>query len=345
MSELRWNPLRREWVITATHRQDRTFLPPPGHCPLCPTRPGGEPTEIDRPDFDIVVFRNRFPSLTLDPPEPAVSGTPTAPVQPAFGACEVVVYTPDHDASLASIAVRRIRHLIAVWVHRTRELGETDGIGYVYPFENRGEQIGVTLHHPHGQIYAYPSVPPVLALEATAAQEHWNAGACLWCSLLTDERADGRRVLFETEDWQAVVPFFARWPYEVHLVSRRHVGWLHGLSGQEADGLARALKTIAQKYDSLFGFPLPWIMAVHQRPTDGGDHDGFHLHIEFYPPNRTEQKLKYLAGSEAGAGAFINDTLPEETAARLRELLPRHPDELADEEELVDPAGRPLVGG
>lgn len=328
MSELRWHPLRREWVITATHRQDRTFLPPPGHCPLCPTRPGAPPTEIDRPDFDIVVFENRFPSLSERPPRPAVEGTELTPVAPAFGRCEVVVYTPRHDTTLAEVDVRRIRHLIGVWADRTRELAAVDGVAYVYVFENKGESIGVTLHHPHGQIYAYPAVPPIPAEESAAAREHRDeTGGCLWCGLVEQEERDGRRLVLGSEHWQAVVPFYARWPYEVHLTARRHLGWLQELTPTEVEDLARTLKALLMKYDALFGFSLPYVMAVHQRPTDGGDHESYHLHIEFYPPNRTERKLKYLAGSEAGAGAFINDTLAEEKAEELRRCEPEgtHP--------------------
>ncbi len=331
MSELRWNPQLGEWVITATHRQDRTFLPPRDFCPLCPTREGHPPTEIDRPDFDIAVFQNRFPSLRPDPPPPAVEGTALTPVEPAVGECEVVVYTPQHEATLSGASLERLRHLIAVWAHRTLELGARDQVAYVFVFENKGEAIGVTLHHPHGQIYAYPHIPPIVGREVDAGRRHRaraGGGACLWCDVAEQERADGRRVVVESDGWLVGVPFFARWPYEVHVTPRRHVGWLHELDAREVDGLARALKTLLLKYDALFGFSLPYIMAVHQRPTDGGDHDGFHLHIEFYPPNRTETKLKYLAGSEAGAGAFINDTLPEETAPRLRELEPTTPEAL-----------------
>jgi UDPglucose--hexose-1-phosphate uridylyltransferase len=323
MSERRWNPQLREWVMTATHRQGRTFLPPKDFCPLCPTRPGGTPTEITRPAFDIAVFQNRFPSLSPEPPKPAIEGTALTPVAPSYGECEVVVYTPDHDATLATVDVRRIRHLVEVWAHRTLVLGARDGVDYVFVFENKGEAIGVTLHHPHGQIYAYPWIPPIVEREVAAAQAH--DGACLWCDLLEQELHDGRRIVAATETWVAGVPFFAHWPYEVHITPRRHVGWLHELDDAEVDDLARVLKTILVKYDALFGFSLPYIMSIHQRPTDGGDHDGYHLHIELTPPNRTETKLKYLAGSETGAGAFINDTLAEETAARLRDLEPRDP--------------------
>ncbi len=326
MSERRWNPVLGEWVITATHRQDRTFLPPPDFCPLCPTRPGKMPTEIPREDYEIVVFENRFPSLQRNPPAPAVHGTPLTPVEPALGACEVVVYTPVHDATLASASLERIRRLIEVWAHRTLALGARPEVAYVFIFENKGEAIGVTLHHPHGQIYAYPTIPPLLQREVANGRAHRDrTGSCLWCDLLGQELRDGRRIVIETDTWVAGVPFAARWPYEVHLVPRRHMGWLHDLSGPEVEGLARTLKTLLLKYDALFGFSLPYIMAVHQRPTDGGEHESYHLHIEFLPPNRTATKLKYLAGSETAAGAFINDTLPEDTAPRLRDLEPRDP--------------------
>ena len=326
VSELRWNPVLEEWVITAAHRQERTFLPQRDVCPLCPTRPGGPPTEIPRETFDIVVFENRFPALVPEPPAPAVEGALLTPVASAAGACEVVVYTPEHEASLGSLDLGRLVRLVAVWAHRTLILGARAEVACVFAFENRGEAIGVTLHHPHGQIYAYPMIPPVIAREADAGRRHRAAtAACLWCDLLAREEADRRRIVAASTTWVAGVPFFARWPYEVHVTPRRHVGWLHELDGAEVDGLARILATVARKYDALFGLPLPYVMAIHQRPTDGGDHDGYHLHVEFYPPNRTATKLKYLAGSEAGAGTFINDTSPEETAARLAALEPLDP--------------------
>ena len=322
MSELRWNPFLREWLITATHRQDRTFLPPADFCPLCPSLPGHPPTEIDRADFEIAVFENRFPSLRLNPDEPAVTGTELSPVRPSFGACEVVVYTPKHDATLADASLQHLERLVAVWAHRTLELGALDGIDYVYAFENKGEAIGVTLNHPHGQIYAYPYVPPVIRREVDAAEQHRSEhGSCLWCRGLEAELADGRRIVGENGSWVAGVPFAARWPYEVHLLPRRHAGWLHELDAVERRDLAGLLGSLLRGYDRLFGFSLPYIVAIHQRPTDGAGNEGYHLHIEFYPPNRTATKLKYLAGSEAGAGAFINDTLPEETAPRLRAAM------------------------
>jgi UDPglucose--hexose-1-phosphate uridylyltransferase len=324
MSERRWNPVLGEWVTTATHRQDRTFLPPRDFCPLDPTRPGSPPTEIERPDFEIVVFENRFPSFRLRPPGPAVQGTSLTPVEPAVGVCEVVVYTPRHDATLTTAGLETVRRLVAVWAHRTLELGALPEVDYVFVFENKGEAIGVTLHHPHGQIYAYPEIPPLLQREVANGRRHLEStGNCLWCDLLDQEVRDGRRIVMATDTWIAGVPFAARWPYEVHLTPRRHLGWLHELDEAEGEGLARILSALLRKYDALFGFSLPYMMAIHQRPTDGAAHSGYHLHVEFLPPNRTADKLKYLAGSETAAGAFINDTLPEETAPRLRELEPR----------------------
>lgn len=323
MSERRWNPLLGEWVMTATQRQERTFLPPPEYCPLCPTRPGAPPTELERDTFDIAVFDNRFPSLLADPPAPAVDGTALTPVQPSIGACEVVVYAPQHNATLVSMSPVRVRHLIEVWAHRTLVLGGRPEVAYVYAFENKGEVIGVTLHHPHGQIYAYPDVPPILAREVVSSQAHHrSSGSCLWCDLAAQELADGRRVVRAGDTWVAGIPFFARWPYEVHLQPRRHVGWLHELDEAEVDGLAHDLLRLLRGYDALFGFSLPYVMAIHQRPVDRGDHGAYHLHIELYPPHRTATKLKYLAGSEVGAGAFINDSLPEQTAPQLRAALP-----------------------
>lgn len=324
MSELRWNPVLREWTITATHRQDRTFLPPRDYCPLCATQPGGFETEIPAADFDIAVFENRFPSLQPKPPEPAVLGSELFPVRPARGVCEVVVYTSEHDVTLAETSVERIRKLIAVWTDRYSELGSLPYVDYVFIFENKGEVIGVTLNHPHGQIYAYPFIPPIPARELAAARDHMDrTGSCLHCDTLQSELSDGRRIVWGDGRATAVIPFYARWPYEVHVLPRRHVTDLTQLTDAEAWSLASALKAVTSGYDKLFDFSMPYIMVLHQAPTDGQEHAYAHLHLELYPPHRTATKLKYLAGSEAGAGSFINDSLPEEKAVELREAVQR----------------------
>lgn len=319
MSELRWNPLLGEWVATATHRQERTFLPPADFCPLCPTKPGGFPTEVPESDYDIVVFQNRFPSLRPDPEPPAVEGTQLYPVRPGVGECEVVLYSPHHSGTLADEPVEQIYKLVQVWTDRFHELSAQDFADYIFIFENKGEAIGVTLHHPHGQIYAYPFIPPRVARELEQSlAHHTSTGRCLICDILTEERRDGRRIVAENDSFAAVIPSFARWPYEVHLYSSRHLQALTDMTGAEQKDLAAMLKMVMVAYDQLFDMSFPYMMVLHQRPTDGKDYDHYHFHIEFYPPLRTQTKLKYLAGSETGAGAFINDTLAEEKAAELR---------------------------
>ena len=301
MSELRWHPLLEEWVTVAPWRQDRTYHPPADHCPLDPTRPGMPETEIPEPDYYIAVFENRYPSYSGEQ-----------------GRCEVVCYTPDHDSSLGEQSVEHIRDLIAVWRDRTDELSRLPNVRYVYIFENRGEAIGVTLSHPHGQIYAYPFVPPVIARELAAESRHTRkTGRCLYCDVL-DGEASGERTIVRNDRWIAFVPPFARWPYEVHLAPLRHREWLLDFDGEDDESLAAILKTVLQKYDHLFDMPLPYVMAMHQRPpARRAPHH--HFHIEFYPPNRSHDKLKYLAGSELGAGAFILDARAEDTAVELRD--------------------------
>ncbi len=324
MSELRWHPFLEEWVITATHRQERTFLPPADYCPLCPTKPGGFPTEIPREDFDIVVFENKFPSLQKKPPAPAVEALSVAPVAPAQGICEVVVYSSEHAGSLAAMSLERIRNLIRVWQDRYQELGSRDFVKSILIFENKGEAVGVTLHHPHGQIYAFPYIPPKLEKELDAAAKHYQKhGSCLFCDTLRDERSDGRRIVLEGERFVVFVPFFARYPYEVYLAPKNHQASIAELNAADREELARVLKGLLMKYDALFGFSFPYIMACHQAPTDGGEYPHYHWHFEFYPPHRTAAKLKFLAGCEAGAGSYINDTLAEEKAAELRAVGPQ----------------------
>lgn len=299
MSELRFNELRDELVSYAIHRQARTLLPARDHCPLCGARAGGQPTEIPFPTFEIAVFENRFPAFEA----------PT-------GAAEVVVYTDDHDTSFGALSPRRAEDLMWVWRHRYLELGARDDIAYVFIFENRGVEVGVTLHHPHGQIYGFPFVPPVPRLELDADR---RLGRCAQCHLLRGELRDGRRVVYENDVVVAYVPYAARWPYEAHVTMRSHRSSLLHCEPQELSGLAAGLQMLAHGYDALFKRLFPYMMVVHQAPTDGLDQG--HLHVEFYTPLRAADKLKHLAGSEQGAGTFISDKLPEESACELREAI------------------------
>jgi UDPglucose--hexose-1-phosphate uridylyltransferase len=323
MSELRWHPYLGQWVITATHRQERTFLPPKEYCPLCPTRPGSIETEVPYPDYEIVVFENRFPSLQRNAPEPAVEGTTLTPVMPARGVCEVVLYTPQHEGEMADLPVEQIAKLVEVWTDRFEALSSHPFVEYVLIFENKGKEIGVTIPHPHGQIYAYPFLPPLIEREILSARKYYEQhGKCLFCSVMEQELQDGRRLVTRNEHFVAFVPFFARFPYEVHVVPVRHVGTLPEMSVEEHWSLAEMLSVVTRTLRNLWEMSIPYIMLLHQSPAREVNSPSYHFHVEFYPFNRTRDKLKYLAGSEQ-AGTFINDTLAEETAASLRESLAR----------------------
>jgi UDPglucose--hexose-1-phosphate uridylyltransferase len=268
----------------------------------------------------VAVFDNRFPALVAAPPEPDVDGVGVYRVEPARGATEVIVYSDDHDATLATLGVERARLLVDVWSERYAALGRREDIAYVFVFENRGEAVGVTLHHPHGQVYGYPEVPPLPARELAAARRHLaRRGTCVLCDVVAQERADGLRIVAQNDAFLAFVPFAARFPYEVHLVAHRHVPSLLDLSDPDRDALAALLIEVVRRYDLLFGFPLPYVMSMHQAPTDDLAWEPVsHLHLEFTPFHRTADRLKYLAGSELGGGAFLNDVAPEEAAASLR---------------------------
>jgi UDPglucose--hexose-1-phosphate uridylyltransferase len=315
---LRWHPLRGEWVTYAAHRQSRPFLPPADYNPLAPTTNPEFPTELPQGDYDLAVFDNRFPSLALGAHDAPESIVPTAP---GIGKCEVVVFSQDATTSLGRLPLETIDLLLQVWTDRYKELGSRPEIQYVMPFENRGVEMGVTLHHPHGQIYAYDHVPPVPARELENQKRFFDAhGKGLLEDVIQKELEDGKRVVVQESGIVAFIPAFARYPYEVWIAPIRATSSLAELTDEERQGLARVLKTILLKFDHLFdNRPIfPYLMVMHQAPTDGQSHPEAHLHLEFYPPYRTRDKLKYLAGTELGAGLVAMDVLPEDKANDLR---------------------------
>lgn len=315
---LRWHPLRGEWISYAAYRQDRTFQPPPQYNPLAAGADPAHPTELPRGEYEIAVFDNRFPTLTAaahDPPQLIV------PSAAATGQCEVVVFTQDAASALGALETGRIDLLLQVWADRGARLAASAGIAYVLPFENRGAEVGVTLHHPHGQIYAYPFVPPVprrmLARERVFYREH---GCALLVDLARREAECGQRLLYLGPHALAFVPACARYPYEVWVMPIAQTDSFAALSAPQRADLARALKTVLLKYDGLWRRPFPYLMAWFQAPTDGRAHPETQLHAEFYPPCRTRERLKYLAGTELAAGMFAMDALPEDKARELQQV-------------------------
>lgn len=315
---LRWHPLRGEWVAYASFRQDRTFMPPPQYNPLAVTRDLEHPTEMPAGDYDIAVFDNRFPSLTFKSETPPDLIVPSLSAQ---GQCEVVVYTQDANSALAHLSLTHLNLLFEVWGDRTRTLAANSKIQFVLPFENRGVEVGVTLHHPHGQIYAYPFIPPVPQKMAKEEQAFFEFNHVpLLEEFIQREVLDDQRLLYLGPHAVAFVPACARYPYEVWVAPIKAVANFNDLSADVRDDLARALKTVLLKYEGLWQRPFPYLMAWYQAPTDGKPHPESHLHAEFYPPYRSADRLKYLAGTELAAGMFANDALPEQKAKELQAI-------------------------
>ncbi|AZM77275.1 galactose-1-phosphate uridylyltransferase [Streptomyces sp. KPB2] len=311
-SEVRRDPLLGDSVAVASHRQGRTYHPPADQCPLCPSD-GERLSEIPDSSYDVVVFENRFPSLAGD-----------------SGRCEVVCFTSDHDASFADLGEDQARLVLDAWTDRTSELSHLASVEQVFCFENRGAEIGVTLGHPHGQIYAYPFTTPrtALMLRSLAAHKDATGGENLFDAVLEEELA-GERVVLEGEHWAAFVPYSAHWPYEVHLYPKRRVPDLLGLDEAARTEFPKVYLELLRRFDRIFGEgepPTPYIAAWHQAPFgqmeefDGVTRDDFALHLELFTIRRTSGKLKFLAGSESGMGVFINDVPPERAAERLREV-------------------------
>lgn len=327
-SELRFDRSTGQWVIIAALRQDRTYKPPADQCPLCPG-PTGLTSEVPAPDYDVVVFENRFPSLSgAARSTPASNAAPIlAPADggfvstPGHGRCEVICFSSEHSGSFADLEPAHARLVVDAWRHRTAALMAEPGIEQVFCFENRGEEIGVTLTHPHGQIYGYPFLTPRITAMLGQAREHRvRYGGNLFADLLAREVADGSRVVARTEHFTAFVPFAARWPVEVHLYPNRLVRSLVDLEEVELDGFAQLYLDVLGRFDRLYApTPLPYISALHQFTATEAQADGY-FHVELMSVRRSATQLKYLAGSESAMGAYISDVTPESVAQRLREL-------------------------
>ena len=333
LPEMRRDPLTGEWIPMASHRMHRTLMPAADACPLCPARPGAAYSDGEIPDtgYDVVVFENRFPAL-LTPPDGTVGeswlvdGDGLWPARTAAGRCEVVCFSAEHTASFADLDPHRVRTIVEAWADRTTELSRLPGVRQVFAFENRGREIGVTLPHPHGQVYAFGYVTPRTRLMLDRAAEHRaSTGRDLLRDVLDAERRAATRVVLESEHWTAYVPAAARWPVEVHLAPHRDVPDLPALDDAERDDLARVYPELLRRLDRFFvaadgaPIPLPYVAGWHQAVVGEGRDLG-RLHLQVFSVLRAPGTLKYLAGVESGMGAWLSDTTPERVAARLREV-------------------------
>ncbi|MDZ4802061.1 MAG: galactose-1-phosphate uridylyltransferase [Bryobacteraceae bacterium] len=324
MSELRWHSLLRQWVVVASHRQNRPQMP----ANWCPFDPGSGQV----PDnYDVYVYPNDFPAFDEDEepfdPEPGLFRTTGA-----RGKCDVILYHPNHTQRPSDLPAEHWRKIVDVWASRVDELAKLPDVQHIMVFENTGVAIGVTMPHPHGQIYAFPFVPPLVQTELDASREHYQCNfTCLYCELMKREIADKVRIVAENEHFVAFVPFAARFPSEIQLYSRRHFGRLQDMTEEERQSFASMLSTVRRKYDHLYtdiepkDTVLPLMMVLRMPPVHG-NHPFFHFHVEFLPLQRSQKKLKYLAAVETAGGTYLADTRPEERAAALRNAEPATPE-------------------
>lgn len=333
--EERWHPLREEWVVIAAHRQDRPWtgavvehstqeIPPYlANCYLCPgnSRVSG----LTNPAYTkTYVFDNDHPCVDLEAPEHVSAPYPYR-ARPARGFARVLCYSPLHNLTMAEMSPGAIAEIAQVWQQQTLDLGNASEVKHVLCFENKGEIVGVSNPHPHGQIYATNFVFKTVETELEASQRYFQeTGRELFADILFAEQKDGRRILYEDEFVIAFVPYFARYAYEVYIAPKRRVAHIFALHEHEIASLASALKNVTVRYDNLWHIAFPYAMALHQAPTDGGGYSHFHFFLAFHPPLRRPNLQKFLAGPEIGGGNFISDTLPEAQAAELRAMPTRH---------------------
>ena len=316
--ELRFDPLTRQWVNISGHRQSRPNLPS-GGCPFCV---GG----LEAPEpYDTRWFPNRWPAYEPGPPLDAIGlrdapSDGTAPVHPATGASEVILYSPQHEGSLGSLGLAQIRKVVDLWAERTAALMARPEVEYVLVYESRGPEVGATIHHPHGQIYALAFVPPAPAAEAAVAAEHGDVVA----AELASEVADGRRLVYDDGEWAAWVPFASGFPYGIRIAPRTQVGRIDELDAEGRDGLAAVLADVLGRYDRLWRDDpaaseiFPYLMWFHQAPKHGADLH--HLHVHLAPPQRAPGLMRFVAAGESGSGTLSNPVVPEDAAAALRAL-------------------------
>jgi UDPglucose--hexose-1-phosphate uridylyltransferase len=311
--EMRQDLLTGEWIAMASHRQTRAFLPPKEFCPLCPTLTDFG-TEIADSTFEVVVFENRSPSFAA----PSVA-LPKEVVQ-SSGRCDVVVFSDKHEGSFGTLPLTQMRTVLAAWIDRTREISQLSYVEQVFIFENRGEEVGVTLNHPHGQIYSYPFVTPRTEKMLAVAKEHYQkTHKPLITSIIEREIKDEVRIIAQNEHWIAYVPFAARYPFEIHVAPKKFVPDFAELSEDVADTFPVIAKEVLQRLDGVFGIEMAYIGAWHQAPVRRG-RELLGLHWQITSIRRAPGKLKYLAGSESAMGAFIMDLKPEQSAQQLRDV-------------------------
>lgn len=319
LAELRWNPLIKDWVMIASHRQNRPQMPD-DWCPFCP----GSGKVPD--NYEVYKYDNDFPALCTEPPVPDDVAAGIYKTREAYGKCEVILYSPGHTVTIPELTDGHMRKLVDLWTERFIDLSADKKIKYVFIFENRGKEVGVTMPHPHGQIYGYPYIPKKIEIEIDSCRSFYEkTEGCLICSMNNTEISEKSRIIFENESFVVYLPFFSEYPYGVYISSKRHLGSLADMTDLEKDHLGITVRDTAGTLDSLYDRKFPYMMCMHQVPVNSGEYNEFyHFHIEFFPPLRSKNKIKFNASSETGAWAHCNTTAPEDKAIELRAAYDRY---------------------
>ncbi|MEG0750875.1 MAG: galactose-1-phosphate uridylyltransferase [Oscillospiraceae bacterium] len=315
MAELRWNPVLKEWVMVASHRQSRPQMPK-DWCPFCPGS-GHVPD-----NYDVYRYPNDFPALSCSPPEPDdVASDELFSLAPAYGKCEVLLYSPEHHGCVSALDDTHVHKLARLWRDVFCDMAKDENLKYSFIFENRGAAVGVTMPHPHGQAYGYPFIPKRMETELASAREYLSDhGSCIFCDLLSAERRDGRRIIFQNDCFTVYVPFFSNWTYGCNISANRHISDLSQMSETELDSLGETVREVSGMYDALFDEQFPYMMCMHNAPINSGLSDvaaACHFYIEFMTPLRSHDVQQFRASSESGAGAWCIPNRPEDKAIEL----------------------------
>ncbi len=324
-NEIRFDPILREWVIVA---QNRTVRPVLGKtftdeklkytCPFCPDAPEGAG------EWVVKALPNRFPALSTEIDGSFANETLLLDFyqkRPGKGNCEVLLYSQDHNKTLGDLSISNIIALIDLWKERLEFNMKNDEMKYSFIFENRGEIIGVTLAHPHGQMYSFPFIPPRIERAFESSKSYWKKNrTCLFCKVIETEMKDSTRIIEENEDFISFIPYFAKWPFEIHVYPKQHFSYINQIPTSQSENFATIIKHVVQRLDKLYGFVMPYVFSHHNAPYNMNDPEHFHYHIEIYPPYRAKDRIKFIAGVEMGTHTFINPTNPQENARLLREI-------------------------
>jgi UDPglucose--hexose-1-phosphate uridylyltransferase len=319
MAELRYNPLLKDWTMVSSNRQKRPNMPK-DFCPFCPGS-GKVPEQ-----YEVHLYHNDFPVLSSTPPEPDNVGGGVYKTKEAYGKCEVVLYSPDHYATIPDLSRNHMKKLVDLWEDTFKRLEEDPKHQYVMIFENRGEEVGVTMPHPHGQVYAYPFIPLKVKTELEACQEYYDEnGRNLFDDMIHEEKQFGQRVILENEYFIAFIPFFTDYPYGVFVVNKNNKTAITEFTEEEKIALGDMIQDLVGGMDNIYDKLFPYMMVMHQRPSNLGSYqDIYRFHIEFYPPLRDKDKIKYNASSETGGWAAANPTKVEDNAQILRDAIKKY---------------------